>query len=248
MEEVSDFNNIHFFDTLESTNLYAQERIKSKKITTNCVIVAKHQTVGKGQRGSRWSSNYGENMLISFVLFPEFLMVEDAFYLSKITSLALFDFVCSMTEGQVKIKWPNDLYVQNKKIAGILIENNIIGSKISSSVLGIGLNVNQMEFDQNLNATSLSLENKKKYQLTELPFGLLKHFESRWKELQNSERQKIDSDYLSRLYAFGENKLFEDENGDFKGRIVGLAQNGLLKVHKDNGTTQLYDIKELKFL
>lgn len=248
MEEVNDFENIHFFDTLESTNLYAQEHIKSKKITTNCVIVAKHQYAGKGQRGNKWVSNYGENMLVSMVVFPHLLMVEDAFYLSKITSLALVDFLSCMTEGQVKIKWPNDIYIHSKKIAGILIENNISGSKISSSVVGIGLNVNQNEFGDLLNATSLFMESGKKYQLTELPFVFLKHFELRWEQFKNRGKEKIDSDYLKQLYAFGESRIFEDTEGPFKGKIIGLAENGLLQLKKEAGSVHSYDIKELKFL
>lgn len=239
-----DFKNIYFFDTLESTNLYAQEHIKSKKITSNSVIVAKKQIAGKGQRGAQWFSNYNENLLVSLVLFHRSFPVDDAFYLSKITSLALYDFIQELTEGQVRIKWPNDIFIGEKKVAGILIENNLTGNRIISSVIGIGLNVNQLEFEEELNATSIYKESGKKYTLTELPSSFLPYF----KKWFSTSKEKLKPEYLKRLYAFGETKSYEDKNGIFKAKILGVAENGLLQLKKEDGGISSYEIKDVRLI
>lgn len=244
MEEINDFKDIYFFHTLSSTNIHAQEQIKAKKITENSVVVAKKQDAGKGQRGTQWLSNHGENLLFSIVYFPKSLDVSAAFYLSKVTSLALFDLVTELTEGQIKIKWPNDIYVGSKKIAGILIENNILGSAVSSSVIGIGLNVNQALFEKQLNATSIMNESGQKHQLTSLLSKFLQIF-NKW--LFTQSKEQVDSAYLQALYGHGQTMNFEDKLGLFQGVILGVAENGLLHVKKENGNTCFYEIKEIRF-
>ena len=132
--------------------------IKNTEVAEGTVVLAKEQTSGRGQVNNTWESSYGDNLLMSIVLYPEFLHAGNQFLLSKFVSLAIVDFLSYYLEN-VTIKWPNDIYVGNKKIAGVLIENSLRGAFISSSVVGIGLNVNQTEFSSSIpNPTSLKNE------------------------------------------------------------------------------------------
>lgn len=248
MEEDLGLMHIHFFDTLESTNLYAQEGIKNKKIISNCTIAAKFQSSGKGQRSSKWMSKHGENLLFSLVLFHKNIYVDQAFYISKITSLALQEFLSNMTEGQVKIKWPNDLYIGRRKVAGILIENNILGNKINTSVIGIGLNVNQSVFEPSINATSIFLESGQTYNLTELLESFIEYFRKWLKFYQTGEKKIISKKYISQLYGMGERRNFMDEDGIFNGKIIYVEENGQIRLRKENGFQKIYDVKEIQFI
>ena len=129
--------NLILLNEVESTNNYANQLVLSKAAEHGTVVLAQYQKKGRGQQGNFWESEFGKNMLASFIVFPQFLSAAKQFYFSKIVSLALVDFLKTET-NEVSVKWPNDIYVRNKKIAGILIENSIKGSNLSSAVIGIG--------------------------------------------------------------------------------------------------------------
>jgi BirA family transcriptional regulator, biotin operon repressor / biotin---[acetyl-CoA-carboxylase] ligase len=131
--------NFIFLNEVESTNNYANQLVLSKAAEHGTVVLAQYQKKGRGQQGNFWESEFGKNMLASFIIFPQFLIAAKQFYISKIVSLALVDFLKTET-NEVSVKWPNDIYIQNKKIAGILIENSVKGVNVSSSIIGIGLN------------------------------------------------------------------------------------------------------------
>ena len=132
--------NIIKKNQISSTNTVAIELLKKEELPEGTIIWADEQTKGRGQRGNSWESEPGTNLTISIILFPHFLKAEDQFLLSKVTSLAITDYLANRF-NQVTIKWPNDIYVANDKIAGILIENSIIGSSFEYAVIGIGLNI-----------------------------------------------------------------------------------------------------------
>ena len=148
-------HDIIWLESVDSTNLEAKRNISD--IDNLSVLSALEQTAGRGQRGNKWTSNAGENLMFSIVLKSPVLMPEDHFALNEIAALSVADFLS--TYGiKAQIKWPNDIYVDDKKICGILIENSFRGKYISSSIIGIGLNINQRNFDVNLpNPTSMVL-------------------------------------------------------------------------------------------
>ena len=148
-------HDIMWLKSVDSTNEEARRHISD--IDNLSVLSAYEQTAGRGQRGNTWTSNAGENLMFSIVLKSPALMAEDHFALNEITALSVADFLS--TYGiKAEIKWPNDIYVDEKKICGILIENSFRGKSISTSIIGIGLNINQRNFNVNLpNPTSMVL-------------------------------------------------------------------------------------------
>ena len=148
-------HDIIWLESVDSTNEEAKRHISD--IDNLSVLSALEQTAGRGQRGNKWTSNSGENLMFSIVLKDPKISARDQFVLNEIASLAVVDFL-SMHGISARIKWPNDIYVGSKKICGILIENSLHGSAISSSIIGIGLNINQRNFNVNLpNPTSMVL-------------------------------------------------------------------------------------------
>lgn len=148
-------HDIIWLDSIDSTNEEAKRHISD--IDNLSVLSAYEQTDGRGQRGNTWTSTPGENLMFSIVLKNPKVSARDQFVINEITSLSIVDFL-SQHRISARIKWPNDIYVGSKKICGILIENSLRGSGISSSILGIGLNINQRNFDVNLpNPTSMVL-------------------------------------------------------------------------------------------
>ncbi len=154
------------FDELSSTNDHAAELLAPEhpshtksKPAEGTVIRADSQSAGRGQFGSRWESAAGKNLTFSVILYPEWLEIEAQFYLSMAVALAVHNAVCEVYRGPlpVQIKWPNDLYLGDQKMGGILIQNSLSGARIQSSIIGIGLNVNQLHFDPDLpNPVSLA--------------------------------------------------------------------------------------------
>src|ERR1700741_5411456 len=149
METLFIGQNLVQLDAVASTNTYAMQLLKDVKVIEGTVITAENQTEGKGQRGNTWKAEPSMNLTFSVVLFPDFLSSSDHFYLSKITALALYDSLSELfdpSQHDIKIKWPNDILVNEEKIAGILIENVFRLGKLQQSVVGVGLNVNQEDF------------------------------------------------------------------------------------------------------
>ena len=158
METLFIGSNIIFLPEVDSTNSYATELLKNVNIAEGTVIHTAHQTQGKGQRGNSWEAQIASNLTTSIVLKPSFLELKNQFFLYQITALACYDLMAELlnnSQYDIKIKWPNDILVNKKKIAGILIENVITHSTLNYSVIGIGINVNQLLFTDGINATSL---------------------------------------------------------------------------------------------
>lgn len=243
----SDFQfTIHRFNCLESTNSYALQQLHAKKVVNGDVIWSLEQLKGQGQRGENWQSDKGKNLLFSVVSGVN-LRVEMQFYLSKAVALALYYFIDSLSVANVSIKWPNDLLVAGQKIAGILIQNSIQGSKIQHAVIGIGLNVNQTVFEKyKRKATSLKLIKGEEFDLEELLQQFLPFLSEQLVELQKGNFKKINQNYLNHLYGFQSLMQFKDEEGAFTGQIIGIAESGHLQVSKV-GVVKDYDLKGLEF-
>jgi len=209
------------------------------------LISTKHQTKGKGQRGKKWESGANKNLLISVVIEPN-IPISKQFNISKLVALAIYDVMISLGL-EAKIKWPNDILVNSKKIAGILIQNILKKNQIIHSVIGIGLNVNQTKFSQfDRKATSLKLVLNKVYDILEVQHKLLHFLEKRVVEFKAEIKQ--DEDYLQALYLFEKWTTFEVNNTQFSGRIKGVNSHGNLLIEQEDGNVNQYDLQEVEFL
>ena len=228
----------------DSTNHIAQQLIQTSQLHDGAIIHADEQLAGRGQQHSRWESATAQNLTLSVVLFPE-LVIEQQHYLTVIASLSVYDLLARELKQPVSIKWPNDILCENSKICGILIQNNLKGRKIHSSVIGIGLNVNQDEF-ATPRATSLALLTGKYWDRTEVLTVLTQRLDVRYEQLRQQQTATLKRDYLAHLFWKDERHLFEDQRGSFYGTIRGVDTIGRLAVDVD-GTLRYYDNKELVY-
>lgn len=242
---------IHHFEILPSTNDYANLLLSKSKPSEGTVISTYNQTQGKGQHDSIWESSANQNLTLSILLQPTFLLPKHQFWLSQAIALAIRDFVADfITNKQVFIKWPNDIYIEDEKVAGILIQNIISGSTLSHSIIGSGININQIDFGFNShrNPTSLAKVNKITYNLDELRQYLFWHIEVRYLQLKNNKIHKIQTDYMDHLYKYQIPHQYELPTGErFTGFIQGITPFGNLVINK-NGELLTFGIKEVKFL
>lgn len=236
---------------LDSTNAHAKLLLAKSNPIEGTAIYAGYQTAGRGQFGSFWQSTAGENILLSIILYPKFLLVEQQFRLHQVVSLAVHDLLATylLPFDDLTIKWPNDIYYQQQKLGGILIENQLKGAYLDNSVVGLGLNINQTLFPAALqSATSLQNLTGNGYDVIDLIGEFCWHLEKRYLQLKAGQYALLEAAYLQLLYGYQEWLPFEEASTgeQFKGKIVGLDAKGLLLVQKATGT-QAYNFKELIF-
>jgi BirA family biotin operon repressor/biotin-[acetyl-CoA-carboxylase] ligase len=242
-------NAIHL-SRVASTNSYASELLRQIRPVEGTIIYSFEQENGRGQRGSSWLSEPNKNVAFSLILTPSFLHTQEQFLLTKITSLAVSDLMAEVLKnvnGKIRIKWPNDIYVNGKKVAGILIENSISENKIQSSVIGIGLNVNQVEFDETLNAASLKKFSGKEFDLKEIVDLLCDFLEARYLQLKTNKREQLHHSYLQNLYQINEWRKYTSGNETFEGKIIGTSTEGKLQIELLSSEIREFDLKEIRF-
>ena len=243
-------NSIHV-ESVDSTNSYASEMMRQIELVEGSLIYSFVQLKGRGQRGNSWESEPSKNVALSLVLYPKFLTIEKQFLLTKIASLAVADLMAEMLEEsinpkKISIKWPNDIYVNDRKIAGILIENTLKDSTIQSSIIGVGINVNQIDFSIKT-AISLALIANKEFELMKVLNRICEFFEARYLQLKSNKMKSIDSAYLERLYRLNEWSNFSSKNTNFEGKIVGVSSIGKLQMEMKSGEVKEFDLKEIAF-
>jgi BirA family transcriptional regulator, biotin operon repressor / biotin---[acetyl-CoA-carboxylase] ligase len=234
-------------DQLDSTNNYAASLLLTKRLPEGSVIVANSQLVGRGQTTNKWESEPDRNLTLSIILYPEFMEITEQFEISKAISLGIVDFLKDLVDD-VSIKWPNDIYIGKGKVAGMLMEYSIRKSKISSCIVGIGLNVNQIKFVSDApNPVSLSQITGLSYDLEDCLSILLKKIDSRYHQLSELRLQEIDKDYEQLLYQRGGWFSYSANEGDFEGKLLGVDENGLLMIETRNQTVLKFDYKQVSF-
>ena len=239
--------NIIVLDEVDSTNNYAKQLLPNK-VENGTVVLAQFQNAGKGQQGNYWESEAGKNLLCSIVLYPHYLPAEKQFYISKIISIALVELLKTASED-VKIKWPNDIYVFDKKIAGILIENSVKGNTFDSSIAGIGLNLNQVKFKtETPNPVSLKQLAGKSYNIQKVLNDFLEILSVWLEELELGKHAYIDKVYVSHLFRNREWAIFKKENREFEARIVGIGEYGQLQLEDKTGIITEFMFKEVEFV
>lgn len=240
---------IQWYNTLSSTNIKATE-LALQNAAEGTVIVADYQTDGRGQRDTIWESESEKNLTFTVILRPEFLTVEKQFFLLKAMSLAVCDYL-QLLGIDARIKWPNDIYIDDCKVTGMLIEHSIMGENISFSIVGIGLNLNQKTFTSNAtNPISVFQKTGKTIDLTEALNQLLVFIDKRYSMLKNDKGQaELNIQYLQHLYRNNDWHWYEDMFGRrFKARITGISNIGELMLEDESCTLSHYSFKEVKFI
>lgn len=237
-------SQIFRLNQVDSTNNFAANLIEQALCQNGTLVLADAQTKGKGQRDALWESESGKNILCSYIFFPDKVSVDCLEEYSWSISLALLH--CLNYFGiESKIKWPNDILVKNLKIAGILIENNISEGKVKSMIIGIGLNVNQLDFTV-VNAISMSQIKRKPFVIDEVSIILTKEL-NYWTSFVGKNNGLIKKDYLKHLFGFQTLGHFETLGQEFEGTIVGVSNRGDLEIDVKN-EKKTFRNKEISFL
>jgi len=245
-------NCIHL-KSIDSTNSYASQLLGQIKPPEGTLIYTFDQQNGRGQRGNTWETEPNKNVASSFILYPSFLQAGKQFLLNKIVSLAVADLMAELIQPsdktrEIRIKWPNDIYVGSKKIAGILIENTLRENNIQNAIVGIGLNINQTAFNADINATSMSLIMNKEFDLMQVLEKLSGFIEARYLQLKGNKLESIDASYLQNLYQLNEWHNYTSNNQLFEGKIIGISAIGKLQVQLKTTEIKEFDLKEIKFV
>ena len=234
---------------LDSTNDYAMRLLEKGEPEQGTVVIASYQTQGKGNYGNTWESSENQNLTFSIIFYPDFLKADQQFMLNKAVSLGLHDILHRYLPRETKIKWPNDIYHKSGKLAGILIESLISGSRISGSVVGIGVNINQTAFQKLPNAVSLSQLTGKKHDLKVILFEICSAMELRYMQLQRGDVQSLDDDYQNALYHAEGFHDFETNDGKLRAKVKGVDESGkLLLKPESGGELRSFTNRQLRFL
>ncbi|MDG2331539.1 MAG: biotin--[acetyl-CoA-carboxylase] ligase [Flavobacteriales bacterium] len=234
--------------TVDSTNNFAANLIKETNVLDGTVIMAEHQTNGKGQSGNSWFSQPKLNLTCSYILRPTFLKIEDQFYLSMVISLAV---TRTLSELGIKsvIKWPNDILVESKKIAGILIENSVQKNRFSHSIIGIGFNVNQTDFMSEVNATSIKTLLKSNMDPIAIQLSLNEQLEKYYLQLKSGNTSGLKKQYMSMLFQYKQEHWYEvvPSGEQFKGVITDIQPTGAIIIFSE-GIEKTFYFKQVKFI
>jgi len=251
METLFIGRNLIFLPQVNSTNSYAIEMLKNVNLAEGTVVHTADQTNGRGQRGSVWKTEKTSNLTASLVIKPTFLELKNQYYLYQISALACYDALAELLDSSqfdIKIKWPNDILVNNNKIAGILIENNVINTQLSWSVIGVGLNVNQTVFDEGFNATSLKVLMDKDFDVNNMLQLVCKHFEKYYLQLKNNKLSLIKEAYLKHFFRLNKWMEFEIEGTLTTMFVQGVSEEGLLWLKSKNDHSVYLDVKQVKWV
>lgn len=235
-------------DEVNSTNSHLTKLAENKSLEEGTLVSTKKQLEGKGQTGNIWLSEDNKNILESLYLKPTFLPTEYMFSISKVVSIGIIEAFNKIKEGFC-IKWPNDIYYNDKKIGGILVENQLMGNNISQSIIGIGLNINQREFNESLpNPISLLNICNSTFNLDMINEQVMHCIFKWYNALSEGDLHTIDRIYHRYLYRKNGYHTFKDEKGNFSAKIKKVASDGKLMLLTDENITKNFYFKEVEFV
>ena len=241
--------NMLILDSVDSTNNYAMALIQKREINSEIAVFANEQTHGKGRRGKQWQSNKAENIILSVVAQMQWLPVSRQFELSVAVALSCYDLFNKYCLANLFIKWPNDLFINDSKAGGILIENVIKGKIWQWSVIGVGLNINQEKFEEGiLKATSLKRATGKEYDVIKLAAELHSSLLKRIEELKAGNFKKMLEEYNDYLYGRGKLVKLKNQNKVFETKIIAVNSSGALITRDSIERKFVYDEVEFKGL
>ncbi|MCH3885826.1 biotin--[acetyl-CoA-carboxylase] ligase [Tenacibaculum aquimarinum] len=236
--------------TTTSTNSFLKELSKESRLDNFTVVVTDAQTSGRGQVQQKWQSESFKNLTFSVFVSFDGLEIVHQKYLNFAISLAIFNTLEPLDLPKLTIKWPNDILSDNRKLCGVLIENQLKKGKINSSIIGIGLNVNQLIFNELPNATSLKIIKQTDFDLDQLLEKMIVNLKNQVRNLEQKNFVVLERDYLSSLCKFNRPSMFRDEINQhlFMGKIVGVSSEGKLQVELEDELVKDFGLKEIKFL
>ena len=235
-------------DAIDSTNSYLKKLLNKKTLDDLTAVVSKHQTQGRGRNGNIWSNKPSLNLAFSiYKRFSDF-EIDKKFMLNVISSISVYETLKKYNLFDLTIKWPNDIMTEDKKISGILIENNIRGKKIKHSVIGIGININQSKFKNLPNATSIFIETGKLNSVETIACELQKILEKNFNLFKINENELIKN-YNSLLYKKNETSNFSaNDMSKFQGNIIKVGIDGKITIRVSNKQLSKYSESEIKLI
>lgn len=243
--------SVHYIDETDSTNRALWRMIDAGSISgEGQVLQAGNQTAGRGLGNNRWTSEPNQNLTVSILLKPVFLPPARQFFLNKSVAISIRNALSALCPDKVfTIKWPNDIYAGDKKIAGTLIENRIMGQTYELSIVGIGININQTHFPADLpNPSSLALLCKKEFMVSECLDQLLHQTGRQYARLAKGNHREQDNEYIRHLMGYMKWMRFKKEGNLFSGRITGVDEYGRIILERENGHPESFGMKEIQML
>ena len=243
--------SVQYIEKTDSTNRALWRMINAGSIPEEGrVLHAGNQTAGRGLGNNRWTSEPSQNLTVSILLKPVFLPPAQQFFLNKSVAIGIRNTLSELCPDEVfKIKWPNDIYAGNKKIAGTLIENRIMGQTYELSIVGIGININQTDFPASLpNPSSIALLCEKKFNVSECLDRLLNNTGRQYDQLVKGHRTGLDDEYLSHLMGYRKRMRFKNEGKKFEACITGVDEYGKIILEQENRPAESFGMKEIQML
>ena len=236
-------------NAIDSTNSYLKELCASEPVEDYTAVIAQNQTQGRGQMGTIWNSEASKNLTFSVFKDLSGFQFEAPFYISMAVALSLLKTLNSFTIPRLSIKWPNDILSADKKICGVLIENVIKQNAINASIIGIGLNVNQLTFDNLPQVSSLRMISGQEYDLNELAISIINSLKYYFQMLKDKKYHELKTEYESHLFRKNKPSTFKDAEGVmFSGFIKGVSESGNLQVLLEDNILKEFDLKELTLM
>ena len=240
-------SHITFIEETDSTNKALRERMATGQVDEGSVVVAGFQTAGRGQVGNVWESEAGKNLTFSVVLYPETVPANRQFVLSQLAALSVKEVLDAYTD-HITVKWPNDIYWKDKKICGMLIENDLCGKNIYATIIGIGINLNQLEFRSDApNPVSLAQITGSVYDTDDVLDRFLSILYKWYLRLLKGEEDILRNKYREALYRRDGYFPFSDDDGGFAARIYDIEPTGHLVLQLQDGNLRRYAFKEVRY-
>ena len=235
-------------DAIDSTNSFLKKAVQNGTVKDTTCVVAKMQTKGRGQMGAVWQVEPGENLTFSVFFKPNFNFQENLFALSLVTTISIYQVLKSLPITKLHIKWPNDILSDGKKIGGVLIENSFKNNQLEGVIVGIGLNVNQLSFDDLPKASSLKKLTGIHYSLDELLNALLISLEEKYLRYTKNDFTQLKNNFESYLFRNKKPSTFKAEGQYFTGIIQGVSNSGKLLVLQEDEKLFEYDLKQIELM
>lgn len=246
-QDMKQSERVQWFSELESTNDYLMKHYRT--LDSGYVVAAYNQTAGKGLAENYWYSVPGQSLTFSYLLSPGSVPAGQQYLISMATALALRDYVAGATSRNVWIKWPNDILVEDQKIAGILIQHYVMGEEILASIIGAGLNLNQQDFPPDLpNPVSLSMISKEHYEPHKALQAVIENLDYYLQPRVLKSPKVLTEQYLSHLYRYRRWERYIIRGKEVKAMIQGITGLGMLVLTDETGMEYQCDIKEVVYL
>ena len=235
-------------DVCDSSNAECLKFTELLNTKTEFGLIAKKQVAGRGMGKNTWFATVGKNITASFVKYPRFLDTDKQFYLSMVASLAVYDLLAE-TGLKTRIKWPNDIWADNKKICGILIENSISGKGIEHCRIGIGLNVNENKFPFDLpNPVSMKQLGLEHLSPDDLVYDLADSLDKWYYRLKDGDFVRIKKQYLSHLMGYKKYLKYQDNESEFEAKIIDVNDLGYIVLQDKSHKIREYEMKSVKLV